>query len=252
MLNKSNQLLLIIIISIVITNKSSFGNESYFDLSEKKIEIQTNFNGKEVIIFGLTEPQYDTLITIKGPNKDTVINKKERIFGFWFNAKRIIYKDLPSIFFIASSSPINAILSNETIIRKALHFEEMAVNLITQRDFNFVDQNKFEMWNNNMIQIKKTSNLYKEYNLKTVDSKLFQTKVFFPSNSLPGSYDVNIYQIQNKIIISEKNKKLIIKRAGIGNKIFQFAHNQPSVYGILCIMFAVFAGLIGATIFRRL
>ena len=159
---------------------------------------------------------------------------------------------MPSIFFIASSSPINEILSNETITRKALHFEEMAVNLITQRDFNFADQNKFEMWDKNMIQIKKTSSLYKEYNLKIVDSKLFQTKVFFPSNSIPGSYDVNIYQILNKIIVSEKNKKLIIKRSGISNKIFQFAHNQPSIYGILCIVFAVLAGLIGATIFRRL
>ena len=155
MLNKSNKFFLIIIIAITITNKSSFGNESYFDLSDQKIEIQTNFNGKEVIIFGLTEPQFDTIITIKGPKEDTTINKKERIFGFWFNAKRIIYKDLPSIFFIASSSPINEILPNETITRKALHFEEMAVNLITQRDFNFADQNKFEMWDKSMIQIKK-------------------------------------------------------------------------------------------------
>ncbi len=252
MLNKSNKLLLIIIIAITIANKSSFGSESYFDLSDKKIEIQTNFNGKEVIIFGLTKPQFDTIITIKGPKKDTAINKKERIFGFWFNAKRIIYKDLPSIFFIASSSPINKILSNETITRKALHFEEMVVNLITQRDFNFADQNKFEMWDKNMIQIKKTSNLFKEYNLKTVDSKLFQTKVFFPNNAMPGSYDVNIYQILNKIIVSEKNKKLLIKRSGIGNKIFQFAHNQPSIYGILCIVFAILAGLMGATIFRGL
>ena len=76
-----------------------FGEEAYFDLSDQEIEIQTNFNGKEVIIFGLTEPQFDTLITIKGPNKDTKVSKKERLFGFWFNTKKIIYKDLPSIFF---------------------------------------------------------------------------------------------------------------------------------------------------------
>ena len=252
MLNKSNKFFLIVIIVICINSKSSFGNESYFDLSDKKIEIQTNFNGKEVIIFGLTEPQFDTIIIIKGPKKDAVVNKKERILGFWFNTKRVIYKDLPSIFFIASSSPINEILPKETIFRKALHFKEMAVNLITQRDFNFADQNKFKMWNKNMIQIKKTLNLYKEYNLKIVDNKLFQTKVFFPSNSAPGSYDVDIYQIQNKVIVSEKNKQIIIKKTGIGNKIFQFAHDQPSTYGILCILLATFAGLIGAAVFRRL
>ena len=103
-----------------------------------------------------------------------------------------------------------------------------------------------------MIEIKKELNSYKEYKLKIIDNKLFQTKVFFPSSTIPGSYDVDIYQIQNKIIISEKNKKIIIKRTGIGNIIFQFAHNNPATYGILCIMFALFAGLIAATVFRRL
>ena len=229
-----------------------FGEEAYFDLSDKEIQIQTDFNGKEVIIFGLTDPELDTILTIKGPNKDTQVSKKERFFGFWFNTKKIIYKDLPTIFFIASSSPIKEILTNETIIKKSLYFDEMTINLITKRNFNFNKKNKPEIWSKNLIQLKKTSNLYKEYDLKIVDSKLFQTKVFFPSNTIPGSYDVNIFHIQNKVIVSEKNKKIVIKKAGIGNKIFQFAHEHPAAYGIICIVFAIFAGLISATVFRRL
>ena len=39
-----------------------------------------------------------------------------------------------------------------------------------------------------------------------MDNKLFQTRIFFPSNTIPGIYDVNIYQIKNKIIVSEKLK----------------------------------------------
>jgi len=246
------KLLFCCMLLIILPNKLIFGEEAYFDLSDQEIEIQTNFNGKEVFIFGLTEPQFDTIITIKGPNKDTKISKKERLFGFWFNTKKIIYRDLPSIFFIATSNPINEILNNDTITRKALYFEQMIINLVTQRNFNFTKQNKLEMWNKNMIEIKKELNSYKEYKLKIIDNKLFQTKVFFPSSTIPGSYDVDIYQIQNKIIISEKNKKIIIKKTGIGNIIFQFAHNNPATYGILCIMFALFAGLIAATVFRRL
>ena len=41
-------------ILFVIPNKLVFGEEAYFDLSDKEIQIQTDFNGKEVIIFGLT------------------------------------------------------------------------------------------------------------------------------------------------------------------------------------------------------
>ena len=246
------KLLFCCMLLIILPNKLIFGEEAYFDLSDQEIEIQTNFNGKEVIIFGLTEPQFDTIITIKGPKKDTKVSKKERLFGFWFNTKKIIYKELPSIFFIATSNPINEILNDVTITKKALFFEQMIINLVTQRNFNFTKQNKLEVWNKNIIEIKKELNLYKEYELKIIDNKLFQTKVFFPSNTIPGSYDVDIYQIQNKIILNEKNKKIMIKKAGIGNIIFQFAHNKPAIYGILCIMFALFAGLIAATVFRRL
>ena len=250
--NNSNIFLFIIAIVLTISNKPIFGNQAYFDLSDEEIEIQTNFNGKEVIIFGLTEPELNTILTIKGPTKNTKVQKKERLFGLWFNTKRIIYKNLPSIFFIASSSPINEILNEETIIKKALYFEQMLINLITQRNFNFNESNKADTWNKKLIKIKKEKNFYKEYKIKIVDNKLFQTRVFFPANTIPGTYDINVYQIRNKIIVNEKNKKILVKKTGMGNKIFNLAHNQPAIYGIICIFFAIFAGIIAATAFRRL
>ena len=77
-------------------NTNVFGSEAYFNLSEKEIQIQTNFNGKEIIVFGILESGEDTIVSIKGPRKDTKMSKKERILGFWFNTKRVIYKNLPS------------------------------------------------------------------------------------------------------------------------------------------------------------
>ena len=77
--------------------------EAYFDLSENNIKIETDFIGKEIIIFGILEDEQETLITIKGPEKNSKIQKKERILGFWFNTKQITYNNIPSIFFIAAS-----------------------------------------------------------------------------------------------------------------------------------------------------
>ncbi|PPR45793.1 MAG: hypothetical protein CFH18_00034 [Alphaproteobacteria bacterium MarineAlpha5_Bin8] len=242
----------IILLYFAFYSNVALSNETYFDLSDSEIEIQTNFKGKEVIIFGLLEPGFDTIINIKGPKKNTEIRKKERIFVFWFNTKKIVYKDLPSIFFIASSAPIKNILEEETIIKSALNFEQSLANIVTKRNFNFNDKNKPEFWNENLLKIKKNEDFYKEYNIKIVDDKLFQTKIFFPSNTVPGIYDVDIYQIKNKIIKNKKNRKIIIKKTGIGNRIFRLAHKQPATYGIICIIFAIFAGLIAATAFRRL
>ena len=130
MLKNSNKIFLIVIIVIFVFSKSILGDQAYFDLSDNEIEIQTNFNGKEVIIFGLTDPKFDTILVIKGPSKNTKVQKKERLFGLWINTKRIIYKDLPSIFFIASSSPINKILNEEAIFESLISFKRAGASAV--------------------------------------------------------------------------------------------------------------------------
>ena len=241
---------IILLLIFLILNSNLFAGEAYFDLSENEIQIQTDFNGKEVIIFGIFEKGEDTIISIEGPKKDTKVLKKERIVGFWFNTKKVIYKNLPSLFFISSSSPIKQILNQETIIKEKLYFDEILVNAITQRDF--IDQKNLNIWNKNLIKIKKNNNLYKEYKFNNIENKLFQTRVFFPTNSIPGEYKIQIYQIKNKIIINKKNKIINIKKSGIGDKISKFANSQPASYGLLSVIFAVLSGLFAATIFRRL
>ena len=94
--------------------------EAYFDISENNIKIETNFIGKEVIIFGILNDDQETIMTIKGPEKNAAIQKKERILGFWFNTKQITYNQIPSIFFIASSNEIEDILPTSTIIKEEL------------------------------------------------------------------------------------------------------------------------------------
>ena len=151
--NKNIQFIFLFIIFLSMTKSYAFADQTFFDLSDEKIEIRTNFTGKEIVIFGLTNPYLDTILTIKGPGQDTKVSKKERLFGFWFNTKKITYKDLPSLFFVASSKPIKEILNDDTIIKNSLYFEEMIINKVTQRNFNFADKNKFEFWNNNLIKI---------------------------------------------------------------------------------------------------
>ncbi len=235
---------------IIFFSFDILADDSYFNLSDKEIQIQTDFNGKEIIIFGILNNDHDTVISIKGPNKDTKVLKKERILGFWFNTKKVIYKQIPSLFFIASSSPIKEILNEDTIIKEKLYFDELLVNTITQRDF--IDQNNLKIWNKNLIDIKSSDNLFKKYNFENIDDKLFQTRVFFPSNSSPGKYNVTVYQIKNKIIHDKKNRVINIKKAGVGEKIFKFANEKPATYGLLAIFFAIISGLFAATVFRRI
>ena len=223
--------------------------EAYFDLSENNIKIETDFNGKEVIIFGILNDDQETIITIKGPEKNAIIQKKERILGFWFNTKQIIYNQIPSIFFIASSEKIKDILPTSTIIKEELSFDYLLENKLSQR--NFISDVSLDTWKNNFVRIKEDKNLFKEYAVEKIENKLFQTRIFFPAKSIPGEYKVKVYQIKNNIILNNKEKIITLKKSGVGSQIYNFANNNAAAYGLFTIIFAVLSGFLAATLFRR-
>ena len=223
--------------------------EAYFDIYENNIKIETNFIGKEVIIFGILNDDQETIMTIKGPEKNALIQKKERILGFWFNTKKITYNQIPSIFFIASSNEIEDILPTSTIIKEELSFDYLLENKTSQR--NFISDISLDTWKGNFVRIKKNKNLFKEYEIENIDNKLFQTRIFFPAKSIPGEYKVNVYQIKDNLIINNKEKVITLKKSGIGNQIYNFAHKNAAAYGLFAIIFAVLSGFLAATLFRR-
>ena len=239
---------LITLILLVLT-PSTILAEAYFDISEDNIKIETNFTGKEVIIFGILNDGQETIMTIKGPQKNAVIQKKERILGFWFNTKQITYNEIPSVFFIASSKNIEDILPASTIIKEELSFNYLLENKTSQR--NFISDVSLENWKDNFVRINKNKNLFKKYNVEKIDNKLFQTRIFFPAKSIPGEYKVNVYQIQNNLILNNKEKIITLKKSGVGSQIYNFAHNNAAAYGLFAIIFAIMSGFLAATLFRR-
>lgn len=246
-MNKRNIKLTAFILLFLFSN--AVVAEAYFDISENNIKIETNFIGKEVIIFGILNDDQETIMTIKGPEKNALIQKKERILGFWFNTKKITYNQIPSIFFIASSNEIEDILPTSTIIKEELSFDYLLENKTSQR--NFISDISLDTWKSNFVRIKKNKNLFKEYEIENIDNKLFQTRIFFPAKSIPGEYKVNVYQIKDNLILNNKEKVITLKKSGIGNQIYNFAHKNAAAYGLFAIIFAVLSGFLAATLFRR-
>ena len=240
---------LIILHAIIFNFFSVNAEEVYFDLSEDNIEIKTDFDGKEIIIFGLLQDNHDTLLTIKGPPSKMKIQKKERYFGIWINNKQITYSNIPTLFFLSSSSKIEEILPTSIQINDDLNFDKILNNKTF--DQNFIFENDQEIWNENFVRIKKKQLFYKEFEMKTFKDKLFQTSVFFPPNTIPGIYYVDIYYIKHKTIMNQDQKKIIVRKTGIGSDIYEFARNRAATYGVFVIIFSILSGLIAATLFRR-
>jgi len=245
-----NNILINTFFIFVFFNFNAFSQETYFDLSQNEIMIETHFDGKEIIIFGLLEDDHDTILAIRGPNKKLKIQKKGRYFGVWFNTKRITYSNVPNIFFLASTDNINNILPESKLIQENLSFDGILRNKNYNQNFAF--ENDQDIWIENFIRIKKEKLFYSQFEMKKFKNKLFQTSVYFPATTTPGKYKVSVYHVRNKTITSKEDKIINIKKSGIGSDIYKFANNNSIAYGLFTIVFAILSGLIAATLFRRL
>ena len=177
------------------------------------------------------------------------IQKKNRYLGVWINNKQITYSKVPTLFFSSSSSNIDDILPSSTLINEDLSFEKILKNKTFNQ--NFIFENNQDLWSKNFVRIKKKQLLYKEFEMKVFKDKLFQTSVFFPPNTIPETYTVDIYYIKNNTIINKDQKKIVVKKTGIGNKIYKFANDKAATYGVFVIIFSILSGFIAATLFRR-
>ncbi len=125
--------------------------KTYFDLSQDKINIDTNFKGEELILFGLTEPNQDIIVIVRGPKEKLIIRNKKRILGFWFNIDSMTFLDIPKVYFIASKYKISDLLDEKQSFANNIGFKN--INFIPKNNKDlFIDHNQ---WNDSVIRIQK-------------------------------------------------------------------------------------------------
>ena len=242
-----NNSIIIAIFLFILPNPSN-AQKTYFDLSQKEISINTNFKGQELILFGLTEPKQDIIVVVRGPEEDLTVRNKKRILGFWFNTNSVTFVNVPKVYFICSNYNIEYLLNEKERFENQIGFSK--IKLIPKNQKNiFID---LKEWNESVIRIQKEKSMFKHFELKSIDEKLFQTRLYFPSTIPTGEYGVTTYRIKDGKIISSSNKIILINKSGIGRKIYFFAQENSAVYGIATIILAIILGTGGAAIFRKL
>tara|TARA_B100001996_G_scaffold382010_1_gene372730 strand:- start:1287 stop:2036 length:750 start_codon:yes stop_codon:yes gene_type:complete len=245
--------LIIIIITIFCVN-DSFAKSIVADLSNDSININTGFNGAELFLFGTYDGQEgdDLFIFIEGPKTEATIYKKDYVSGIWINKQSVTFKNVPSFYYsIYSKSKVSGESLNYLTLNKLGSSNLRLISKNTQKLQNLDEWiNNFDarMKKNEMWVTKKGTGKEK---IEIKDNKLFRAPVILPATVLPGNYKVKILHLRDGKRVSEENTQIFVKKTGMGSKIYNFAHDYSSFYGIFAITLAVFAGYLAAVGFRK-
>ncbi|MDX1485835.1 MAG: TIGR02186 family protein [Alphaproteobacteria bacterium] len=218
------------------------------DSSRHLVAITTGFVGTEVLLFGATEGAGDVVLVVRGPSRNEVVRRKGRHGGIWINDSQLTFKGVPSFYWHAASKPI------ETLLRPAaLRRHGIGVQFLRLPPGRDVSENELADFRAGFIRRKVLTGLFtvRPRDVTFLGQRLFRSAIYLPPNVPTGSYTINVYLVRQGRVVSAQTVPLSVHKIGISAKVYQFAHTQSVLYGILAIVIALAGGLLAGVIFRR-
>jgi uncharacterized protein (TIGR02186 family) len=250
---KNYFLLVFFLTALLITKNlaSAADNKMTAEVSTDLVQINTGFDGMNLLLFGTTNGANDIIIVIKGPLETNIIRKKTRVASIWINTEKVIIENVPTFYAIASTRPLNQIAAQSILKEYGIGANNFSINLSKQPNAKTIDIS--DEYKNALIRLKNKLGLYIDnpIKIKLIEKQLFKANIKFPANVSTGKYTAEIYSFKNGLLLDVINKPILVEKIGIGADVFRLAHSHSALYGIIAILIAVASGWIAAAIFRK-
>lgn len=218
------------------------------DLSKRRIDITLGFSGAEVLLFGATDGGGDVVVVVRGPKQPVIVRKKERVLGIWANHEWMRFNDVPAFYYVASSKPLETIASDATLSRIEVGFNN--IPLVSSDASPGADRDSFRAA---LIHAKEHEELYStgQGQVTYIGGRLFRTTVSFPATVATGPYTVEVFLIRGGNIESAQRWPLFITKVGLSAEVYDRAHKNGALYGLVAVVIALMAGWVGALGLRK-
>lgn len=227
--------------------QSSLANSPIISgISTNEIEIDTNFQGAKILLFGAKGDAGNIVISVRGPKKDFIVSKKEKLFGIWYNGQRIHFKDAYSYYSLFSTF-------NEEPSGHLISDLELGKNNLIFKTKEKAPQNRKDEFQLELIEDLEKHKLYLNSNnkIRFLDETLFKVMLNFPKNIARGVYTVEIYLINDGDLVSFQAIPIYVNQVGMSAKIFDFAYRESFLYGLLSVFIALIFGWFANYLFAR-
>ena len=217
-------------------------------LSTQRIEIDSNFAGTSILLFGATDVVGDVVVSVRGPEEPVVVRRKRQTVGVWINQESIAFRNVPGYYFVAASRPLEEIASAEFLDRKQLGSGRLLLEAIWFDTSG--DANEFRAA---LHRGRERDSLYRSEPgvVEFIDERLFRTTIDLPAHVPTGDYVVEALLMVDGEMLSTRSASLSIEKAGFSADISTFARADEALYGVIAIALALVAGWVGSFAFRK-
>lgn len=243
---------LLLIVWLSTVTWAAKGQDLVTTMSDRVIEISSNFSGRTITIFGaLSTPLQSAShthplsikMTLLGPDEAIQVRKKHRIAYIWVNTEKQIFAHTPSFAALLTSKNLDRGVYETA---QSELFARLAPQLSQQeaQSDSFATQLIRLRRKQNHVQIKAGA-------IELLSPTVFVARIELPTTIASGTYLVTTEIFTNTRYLASSVDSFDVRKSGIERFIFEASSDVPWAYGLATLILALFTGWLGSVIFKR-
>jgi len=227
-------------------------------ISNDTVEITSSFSGERMNFFGTIIPDagseekfvtgpFHVVVVVLGPTQNRVARQKTNVAGIWLNTSQVEFQNFPSYFHVLSSGRLTDITDITTL----------TTNLILPESHTLAATGD-DWWTNaifgrQLVRLMTEEGLFgtQENGVNFLSENFYSARLTLPSNAPPGPYIALTYVFKDGQIIARNSQGFSVRKIGFERFLALSAVQQPALYGLICVILALFTGWLGGVIFKR-
>ncbi|MEO1252739.1 MAG: TIGR02186 family protein [Pseudomonadota bacterium] len=242
---------LLVILAIMIAAATARANDIAVALADDIIEIDADFAGADVFLFGAIEgaedpESFDIIAVISGPAGDFAVRKRERRGLIWIPGAPVVIADAPRLHLsvatraVGDIAPLPDLATNRIGADRA--FKADAGDATAPPDYRSA-----------FLAAQRERGLYRDEanGVEFPKGALFTIETSLPAETPIGDYTIAVFLYKDGALIADDAATLRVNKVGLERQIYALAHGQPLLYGLLCVGLSLLAGWIAGAAFRK-
>lgn len=227
--------------------------EVVLGLSRDSVAITATFDGDDILVFGAvkredmipSDSNLEVIITVSGPDQPVTVRRKDQRLGIWVNTEAVEVDAAPSFYAVATTSPMATVLSDVEDLRHHITIPRAIRSVGATVD----DTASFTQA---LIRIRASQQLYQtlEGQVSLEEDTLFSTAIELPANLTEGDYRTRIFLTRDGTVIDVYETKIDVAKVGLERWLYNLAHENAFLYGLMSLFIAIAAGWGASAIFQ--
>lgn len=244
----------------LIVSPLSAAEKLQMGVSVDLVPVSSSFDGQDIVIFGSIEGadqpalyrgEYDVVIEVMGDLEEAIVRKKDRIGGIWINASARAYKDVPSFYSVLSRNELKNVSDPSILNSMGIGIDNLRARPVDQGNLEeFLTQGEFSRA---LRRIRIGEGLFSEDStaLEQLSPSLFRATLSLPPNVPIGVHTVKASLFHKDQRLDQVATSFEVRKVGFERWMYDMAHEQSLLYGIMAVLLAIFTGWAANAIFRK-